>query len=32
MPMQFIPRSHQKLALDFLRSHDNAGLFLDMGL
>lgn len=29
---EFSPRPHQQIALDFLRSHDRAGLFLDMGL
>ena len=30
--MQFIPRPHQKLALNFLRERDKCALFLDMGL
>lgn len=30
--MKFIPKPHQTLCLDFLRSHDKAGLLLDMGL
>lgn len=30
--MKFEPRPHQALALDFLREHNRAGLFLDMGL
>lgn len=30
--MKYIPKPHQALCLDFLRSHDKAGLLLDMGL
>ena len=30
--MQYVPKAHQQLALEFLRSHNRAALFLDMGL
>ena len=30
--MKFIPAKHQELALQFLREHPKAGLFLEMGL
>lgn len=30
--MQYIPREHQRKALDFLRQHKRCALFLDMGL
>ena len=30
--MRYEPRQHQTIAAEFLRTHDRAGLFLDMGL
>ena len=30
--MEFVPKKHQVIAADFLRSHDRCALFLDMGL
>lgn len=30
--MKYIPKRHQEMSLDFLRSHDRCCLFLDMGL
>ena len=30
--MKFVPKDHQKIALDFLREHKRCCLFLDMGL
>ena len=30
--MKYEPRPYQKYAEDFILSHDEAGLFLDMGL
>jgi hypothetical protein len=30
--MHYSPRAHQKIAAEFLKTHDHAGLFLDMGL
>lgn len=30
--IEFIPKQHQTIALEFLRSHDHCALFLDMGL
>ena len=30
--MEFKPKRHQLLAMDFLRTHSHCGLFLDMGL
>ena len=30
--MLYVPRPHQKIAAEFLRTHKRAGLFLDMGL
>lgn len=30
--MKFIPKHHQEIAIDFLRTHSHCALFLDMGL
>ena len=30
--MKFVPKHHQELALEFLRTHSHCALFLDMGL
>ncbi len=30
--MKFKPYRHQQIAMDWLRTHDHAGLFLGMGL
>ncbi len=30
--MKFIPHDYQKYAIEFIEEHDNALLFLDMGL
>ena len=30
--MEFVPKRHQELALEFLRTHNRCALFLDMGL
>ena len=32
MGIEFIPKKHQIISLDFLRAHDHCALFLDMGL
>jgi hypothetical protein len=32
MTMLYVPRPHQQIAAEFLRTHKRAGLFLDMGL
>lgn len=29
--MQYVPKKHQQIAAEFLRSHDRCCLFLDMG-
>lgn len=29
--MKYIPKQHQKIALEFLRNHKRAALFLEMG-
>ena len=30
--MEYVPKPHQQIALEFLRKHKRAALFLDMGL